>query len=170
MTLEDYQLHSKIDSKVLGKPQNSSSNGLKPYPKATNWIFLLVKIPNLKNRLTNVYDIDKRNYLFKFGNAEDKVMLHLEMGNRIHPAASAIEKKIVPSGLTMKLRKKLKGKRLESCKPVGVERVMEIKFGTGELEIRLYLEFYSKGNMILTDHELNIIAVTRSYAYDEENK
>lgn len=117
-----------------------------------------------------MYDIDKRNYLFKFGNAEEKLVLHLEIGNRFHTAEGEIEKKVVPSGLTMKLRKKLKGKRLESCKPVGVERVMEFKFGTDQHEIRLYLEFYSKGNMILTDGELNIIAVTRSFSYDEENK
>jgi predicted ribosome quality control (RQC) complex YloA/Tae2 family protein len=117
-----------------------------------------------------VYDVDKRNYIFKFGSSEDKLILHLEIGNRLHSAVTEVEKKVVPSGLTMKLRKKLKGKRLESCKPVGVERVLEMVFGSGELEVKLYLEFYSKGNMILTDKDLVIIAVTRSHSYDENNQ
>ena len=43
-------------------------------------------------------------------------------------------------------------------------------FGSGELEVKLYLEFYSKGNMILTDKDLVIIAVTRSHSYDENNQ
>lgn len=118
-------------------------------------------------RLGNVYDIDKRNYLFKFGGGEEKMMLQLEIGTRLHLAVGEIDKKVVPSGLTMKMRKLLKSKRVERIKQIGVERVIQMTFGSGPVETHLFLEFYSKGNMVLTDKELVAITVSRSYSFNE---
>lgn len=43
--------------------------------------------------------------------------------------------------------------------PVGTDRVIEFQFSDGQY--RLFLEFYASGNIILTDKQLNILALLR---------
>lgn len=55
------------------------------------------------------------------------------------------------------MRKFLKTRRVTKVSQVGTDRIIDIEF-TG---YRLFLEFYAGGNIILTDHELNILALLR---------
>jgi predicted ribosome quality control (RQC) complex YloA/Tae2 family protein len=95
-------------------------------------------------RLSNIYDLDKKNYLFKIGGGEDKEVLHVNVGIHFNTTLKEYDKKMIPSGFTMKLRKNLKSKRVESIEQLGVERVVRIQFGSGEATYYLFLEFYSK--------------------------
>ncbi|KAL7296937.1 hypothetical protein TKK_0009377 [Trichogramma kaykai] len=114
-------------------------------------------------RVNQVYDIDNRAYLIRFQLYEEKHVLLLESGNRIHTTGFEWPKNVAPSGFTMKLRKHLKNKRLEKLEQIGVDRVIDLQFGTGEAAYHIILELYDRGNIILTDCNRIILNVLRPH-------
>ena len=44
-------------------------------------------------------------------------------------------------------------------KQVGVDRVVDLQFGSGEAAYHLVLEMYDKGNLVLTDGEYKILNI-----------
>ena len=54
------------------------------------------------------------------------------------------EKSDTPSNFTLKLRKHLRTRRLEDVKQLGVDRIVDFQFGTGEARYHLILELYSQ--------------------------
>lgn len=69
----------------------------------------------------------------------------------------------------MKLRKHLRNKRLTSISQLGADRAIDIQFGQGETAFHLILEIYVSGNLIMTDHEYQILALLRVHN-DQETK
>jgi len=67
----------------------------------------------------------------------------------------------------MKLRKHLRNRRLTSIKQLGADRTIDIQFGHGETAFHLILEIYVSGNLILTDHEYQILALLRVHNNQE---
>lgn len=67
-----------------------------------------------------------------------------------------------------KLRKYLKTRRVTSVSQVGTDRILEFQFSDGLY--RLYLEFYAGGNIVLTDGDLNILALLRNVEEGEEHE
>lgn len=129
-----------------------------------------LKAKLLGKRLSNIYDLDKKTYLFKIGSGEEKEVLLIEVGTRFHTTLHEFDKKTIPSGLTMRMRRHLKSKRVEAIEQLGAERVIKLQFGSGEATYYMFLEFYAKGNMVLTDKDLMIICLTRSFEYTEDDK
>ncbi|XP_059610612.1 ribosome quality control complex subunit NEMF homolog [Phlebotomus argentipes] len=119
-------------------------------------------------RVNQIYDIDNRTYLIRLQRTEEKVVLLLESGNRLHTTAFEWPKNVAPSGFTMKLRKHLKNKRLESLTQVGCDRIVNLQFGTGEAAYHVILELYDRGNVLLCDYEMTILNVLRPHAEGEE--
>lgn len=70
----------------------------------------------------------------------------------------------------MKFRKFLRSKRIEEIKQIGVERVVVLTFGSGEVQNHVILELYSQGNIILTDKDFVVIQLIRSHQYNENAK
>ncbi|KAJ3211846.1 hypothetical protein HDU67_004227 [Dinochytrium kinnereticum] len=119
--------------------------------------------PNLIGlRLQNVYDINPKTYLFKFGKPDSKEILLIESGVRIHTTTYEREKSKTPNAFSTKLRKYIKTRRLSDVRQVGLDRVVDLVFGEGDYEFHLILEFYSSGNIILTDKNFKILAILRS--------
>ena len=54
------------------------------------------------------------------------------------------EKADAPSNFTLKLRKHLRTRRLDEVKQLGVDRVVDFSFGTGEACYHLILELYAQ--------------------------
>lgn len=102
-------------------------------------------------RVSNIYDVSPTTYLLKVARSEQKYHLLIENGVRFHLTSETPDKKRLPSGFTMKFRKFLRSKRLESVRQVGVERVVVLSFGSESFANHLILELYSQGNIILTD-------------------
>ncbi|CAH1126558.1 unnamed protein product [Ceutorhynchus assimilis] len=121
-------------------------------------------------RVNNIYDIDNKTYLIRFQKPEEKQVLLLESGNRIHLTNFEWPKNVAPCGFSMKLRKHLKNKRLESLSQVGVDRILDLQFGTGEAAYHVILELYDRGNMVLTDHEMTILYVLRPHTEGDKIK
>ena len=65
-------------------------------------------------------------------------------------------------------RKHINNKRLEQVKQVGVDRVVDLQFGSGEAAYHLVLEMYDKGNLVLTDGEYKILNILRPRVAGEE--
>ena len=144
-------------------------------------------------RLANVYDLNDKTYLLKFsipqnavvnGDASNetevglgnnaksdrsKIILLIESGIRLHTTRYTREKNDMPSPFSMKLRKYIKTKRLENITQLGTDRVIDMKFGSGESVNHIIIELYANGNIILTDLNYEIIALLRSHTFDEDN-
>ncbi|XP_052008996.1 ribosome quality control complex subunit NEMF-like isoform X2 [Xyrauchen texanus] len=112
-------------------------------------------------RVNNIYDIDNKTYLIRLQKPDTKSVLLIESGIRIHRTEFDWPKNIMPSGFAMKCRKHLKSRRLVHVKQLGVDRIIDIQFGSEEAAYHLILELYDRGNIILTDHEFLILNLLR---------
>lgn len=152
-------------------------------------------------RVNQIYDIDHRTYLIRFQHSEEKCVLLLESGNRIHITGFEWPKNVAPSGFSMKvctknnnnlnykyhfiqmmiyscfkfnkilqMRKHLKNKRLESLTQIGMDRIIDMQFGSGEAAYHIILELFDRGNVILTDHEMVILYVLRPHTEGDKIK
>ncbi|XP_053658070.1 ribosome quality control complex subunit NEMF homolog [Anopheles marshallii] len=119
-------------------------------------------------RVNQIYDIDNKTYLIRLARNEEKVVLLLESGLRFHTTSFEWPKNVAPSGFTMKMRKHLKNKRLESLQQLGVDRIVDFQFGTGEAAYHIILELYDRGNILLTDCDLRILNILRPHVEGEE--
>src|ERR1035437_3425258 len=119
-------------------------------------LVMILKRKLIGLRLANVYDVSGRLYLLKLSKANRKEHLLIESGIRIHTTDFLRNKKDVPSGFSMKLRKHLRTKKLENVSQLGIDRVVDLQFGKGEFAHHILVEFYAQGNVILTDHEYTI--------------
>jgi predicted ribosome quality control (RQC) complex YloA/Tae2 family protein len=54
------------------------------------------------------------------------------------------DKSDVPSNFTLKLRKHIRTRRLEAVRQLGVDRMVDFVFGSGEAAYHLILEMYSQ--------------------------
>ena len=68
----------------------------------------------------------------------------------------------------MLCRKHINNKRLEQVRQVGVDRVVDMQFGSGEAAYHLILEMYDKGNLVLTDWQYKILNILRPRVAGEE--
>ncbi|XP_041969362.1 nuclear export mediator factor NEMF homolog isoform X1 [Aricia agestis] len=114
-------------------------------------------------RVNQVYDIDNRTYIIRLQRSEEKSILLLESGNRFHTTHFEWPKNVAPSGFTMKLRKHLKNKRLEKLSQIGIDRIIDMQFGSGEAAYHVILELYDRGNIVLTDCDWTILNVLRPH-------
>ncbi|KAL0227918.1 hypothetical protein RCL1_004061 [Eukaryota sp. TZLM3-RCL] len=111
----------------------------------------------LGSYLVNTYDIDSRIFIFKFHAPQHNETVMFESGIRFHSTLFSRDTG-VPSGFTLKLRKHLRGRRLVSIEQVGIDRVVRLTFGQGELLCHLILDVFTPGNVVLLDYTNTIIA------------
>ncbi|SAM09718.1 hypothetical protein [Absidia glauca] len=133
-----------------------------------NALDIRATVVNLKERLTglrlqNVYDVNSKTFLFKFGKPDDKELVLIESGTRIHTTQFSREKSAMPSMFCAKLRKHIRTRRLTSVRQVGVDRIVDFEFAGGDNSTGYHIiaEFYASGNIILTDHDYRILALLR---------
>uniref|UniRef100_A0A646QDP9 Nuclear export mediator factor NEMF n=1 Tax=Hemiscolopendra marginata TaxID=943146 RepID=A0A646QDP9_9MYRI len=124
----------------------------------------------LHMRVVNVYDIDNKTYFFKLSRREEKALLLIESGSRIHKTEFEWPKNVAPSGFTMKLRKHIHNRRLEKITQLGIDRIVDLQFGCNEAAYHVILELYDKGNIVLTDFEYEILNVLRPRTENETTK
>uniref|UniRef100_A0A3B4Y959 Ribosome quality control complex subunit NEMF n=1 Tax=Seriola lalandi dorsalis TaxID=1841481 RepID=A0A3B4Y959_SERLL len=111
--------------------------------------------------INNVYDIDNKTYLIRLQKPDSKAVLLIESGTRIHSTDFEWPKNMMPSGFAMKCRKHLKTRRLTQVKQLGIDRIVDIQFGSDEAAYHLIIELYDRGNIILADHEYTILNLLR---------
>ena len=126
-------------------------------------------------KLNTAYDLDGKTYLLKLGKVGIRANLYIESGVRFHTINNFTETKDKPNGFTTRLRKHLKSLFFHSIEQVGVERVVKITFcgadpNNKEFIYYLFIELYAKGNVILTNSDLMVLALLRSHSYSETVK
>ncbi|CAM9629464.1 unnamed protein product, partial [Ectocarpus sp. 8 AP-2014] len=118
-------------------------------------------------RVANVYDLDSKTFLLKLASpGQEKAMLLLESGVRFHTTKFTHTKSDMPSGFSMKLRKHIRTQRLEDVRQMGMDRVVDFKFGSGKASNHVILELYASGNIILTDSKYEILDLLRTHIYE----
>jgi len=124
----------------------------------------------LGQRVANIYDLSDKIYLFKFAvpGVAKKIFLLVESGMRFHTTRYTRDKNDMPSPFAMKLRKHIRLKRLEDIRQLGSDRVVDLKFGSGDAICHIILELYASGNIVLTDGNYEIIALLRSHKFEDD--
>lgn len=120
-------------------------------------------------RVVNLYNDDANHSLYWI-KLEHKDMLAIESGIRVHLLSKTGRNTntVVPSPFCAKLRKHIRGLRLEQIAQLGAanERVVLMTFAAPDKgKYALIVELYAQGNLILCDAQWEIVALLRSHAY-----
>ncbi|KAG0153377.1 Fibronectin-binding A, N-terminal [Penicillium digitatum] len=113
-------------------------------------------------RVSNIYDLSSRIFLFKLAKPDHRRQLIIDSGFRTHVTQYTRTTATTPSPFVTRLRKYLKSRRITGISQIGTDRIIEISFSDGAYHI--FLEFFAGGNIILTDREYNILAFFRQVA------
>jgi predicted ribosome quality control (RQC) complex YloA/Tae2 family protein len=110
------------------------------------------------SRVSNVYQLNSKTLLFRLHKPDKPVFgLVLEAGRRLHLTAYAMEKPSVPPAFCMALRKYLRNGWLTSIEQYEFERVVVFGFKTKMGGLRLVLELFGEGNIILVSEKGEIL-------------
>ncbi|VDN00887.1 unnamed protein product [Thelazia callipaeda] len=113
------------------------------------------------HRVANVYDVNPKTYLIRIQNADDKCFIMFESGCKIYKTTFDWRKAQFPSSFSMKLRKHIRQKRLQSVNQLGIDRIVDMQFGSCEQACHVIVELYDRGNVLLTDHNYIILNALR---------
>jgi predicted ribosome quality control (RQC) complex YloA/Tae2 family protein len=104
----------------------------------------------VNSRVNNVYQLDAKTLLLKFHKTDKPPLrLMMEAGRRLHLTAYVLEKPLVPPAFCMALRKHLRSACLTSVEQYEFERIVVFHFRTKTSMLRLILELFGEGNIIL---------------------
>lgn len=110
------------------------------------------------SRVRNIYQLNGKTLLFKLRRRGGRASrLVLEAGRRLHLTSYSREKPVVPPAFCMALRKYLRNSWLTGVEQYEFERVVAFAFKTWAGEMRLYLELFGDGNVILVDENGEIL-------------
>ena len=109
----------------------------------------------------------------------NRSMLLIESGVRFHTttyytnsndSSSTSNNATPPSPFVMKLRKHLRNLRLENITQLGnLDRVVDLRFGSGTYSHHLIIELYGLGNIILTNDQYVILTLLRLHEYESND-
>jgi predicted ribosome quality control (RQC) complex YloA/Tae2 family protein len=112
----------------------------------------------LDSRINNIYQVDAKTLIFKLHKVENPAFqLLLEAGRRLHLTSYAAEKPQVPPAFCMALRKYLRNSWLVNVEQYEFERVVVFYFKTKNGRVRLILELFGDGNIILVGENDKIL-------------
>ncbi|KAJ5888645.1 hypothetical protein N7495_008686 [Penicillium taxi] len=110
-------------------------------------------------RVSNVYDLSSRIFLFKLAKPDHRRQLIVDSGFRTHITQYSRTTATAPSPFVARVRKCLKSRRITAVSQIGTDRIIDITFSDGAYH--MFLEFFAGGNIIVTDRENTIIALFR---------
>jgi predicted ribosome quality control (RQC) complex YloA/Tae2 family protein len=112
-------------------------------------------------KLEKAYQLTPVELRLKLVTNTGKRDLIIEAGKRLHLTNAPTAAPALPPSFPMLLRKELKGGRISTIEQHDFDRVVEIRFVRSDDERYLICEFFSKGNVILTDESKRIILPLR---------
>ncbi len=112
----------------------------------------------ISGKVDKVYQIDKKDLLINIHVPKvGKKSLRVMVPSPIYITEKRPKTPENPPGFCMFLRKRLGNARIRNIEQVGLERILKIVFETKETKYNMYIELFSKGNVILTDENNKII-------------
>ena len=110
------------------------------------------------SRVNKIYQLDTKTVLLKLHKTnQPPFRLVMEAGRRLHLTTYALRSPRVPPAFCMALRKHLRGAWLEDLEQYEFERIVVIKFKTKTGLLRLILELFGEGNIILVSENGEIL-------------
>jgi predicted ribosome quality control (RQC) complex YloA/Tae2 family protein len=110
------------------------------------------------SRVNNIYQFGDKTLLFKLHKADvPPIRLVMEAGRRIHTTVYADESPLNQPAFCMAMRKYLRGAWVAGIEQVEFERIVTVSFRTKTGLLRLVLELFGDGNIILTNEQGTII-------------
>ncbi|KAL0145622.1 fibronectin-binding protein A N-terminus-domain-containing protein [Mucor lusitanicus] len=103
-------------------------------------------------RLQNIYDVNNKTFLFKFAKPDDKELVLVESGIRIHTTQFSRDKSVTPTPFCAKADQPdfsfvsiFVRRRVTNVRQLGVDRIVDFEFAGGENGIGYHIicEFYS---------------------------
>jgi predicted ribosome quality control (RQC) complex YloA/Tae2 family protein len=109
------------------------------------------------SRVNNIHQLDEKTVIFKLHKTDlPPIRLVLEAGRRLHATSYAEENPAEPPAFCMMLRKHLRGAWVAGIDQHEFERIVTVSFRTKTGLLKLVVELFGEGNIILTNEE-NII-------------
>jgi predicted ribosome quality control (RQC) complex YloA/Tae2 family protein len=109
------------------------------------------------SRVNNIYQFDDKTVIFKLHKIDKPpIRLVIEAGRRMHSTAYAEESPAEPPPFCMTLRKYLRDCWLSTVEQYEFERIVTVSFRTKTGVLKLVVELFGDGNIILTN-EKNVI-------------
>jgi predicted ribosome quality control (RQC) complex YloA/Tae2 family protein len=109
------------------------------------------------SRVNNIYQLNEKTLIFKLHKIDlPPIRLVTEAGRRIHLTVYAQESPNVPPAFCMALRKYLRGAWVSGIEQYEFERIVTLSFKTKAGLLKLVVELFGEGNIILTN-EKNMI-------------
>jgi predicted ribosome quality control (RQC) complex YloA/Tae2 family protein len=110
------------------------------------------------SRVNNIYQFNEKTLVLKLHKtAKPPLRLVMEAGRRLHLTTYALKPPKTPPAFCMALRKHLRGAWVENLEQYEFERVVSLHFKTKTGMMRLILELFGEGNIILTDEKGEIL-------------
>jgi predicted ribosome quality control (RQC) complex YloA/Tae2 family protein len=142
-------------------------------------------------RVNNIYDVDgkfislkirtnnhvgnkdlpnsEQNTEFSKSDKKSKFIM-LDAGRKIYLSDNKIDNdRKMPTSFIMKLRKHLENKLILDIRQINYDRVVDITFGYTAIQYHLIIEFYASGNIIFTDENYKILALTNTHVYKKDD-
>ncbi len=109
------------------------------------------------SRVNNIYQFGEKTVIFKLHKTDKPpIRLVIEAGRRLHSTAYAEESPAEPPPFCMMLRKYLRDSWLRGIEQYEFERIVTLTFETKTGLLKLVVELFGDGNMIITN-EQNVI-------------
>ena len=122
-----------------------------------------LKIILAESRVNNIYQLNEKTVVFKLHKTDmPPIRLVMEAGMRIHATSYAEENPAEPPAFCMALRKYLRNAWVADIDQYEFERIVTVSFRTKTGVLKLVVEFFGEGNIILTN-EQNIIIHALAY-------
>jgi predicted ribosome quality control (RQC) complex YloA/Tae2 family protein len=110
------------------------------------------------SRVNNIYQFNEKTLVLKLHKTDmPPLRLVMEAGRRLHLTAYALKPPKAPPAFCMALRKHLRGAWVDKVEQYEFERVVTIHFKTKTGVLRLILELFGEGNIILTGEKGEIL-------------
>ena len=115
--------------------------------------------PTIANsRVNNIYQFGEKTFIFKLHKTDSPMLrLVVEAGRRLHGTTYAEESPAEPPPFCMTLRRYLRDSWLRSVEQVEFERIVTLTFETKTGLLKLVVELFGEGNLILTNEQGIII-------------
>ncbi len=117
-----------------------------------------LKTEIVDSRVNNIYQLDEKTVIFKLHKTDKPpIRLVVEAGRRIHSTNYAEENPAEPPAFCMILRKYLRDSWLRGIEQTEFERIVTVYFDTKTGLLKLVVELFGDGNIILTNEKDVII-------------
>jgi predicted ribosome quality control (RQC) complex YloA/Tae2 family protein len=111
-----------------------------------------------ESRVNNIYQLDEKTVIFKLHKTDmSPIRLVIEAGRRLHATSYAEENPAEPPAFCMALRKYLRNAWVAEIDQYEFERIVTISFRTKTGVLKLVVELFGDGNIILTNDKNVII-------------